>query len=172
MSRELWKQLLLYKKGTRRIDVKESKHLSLAATEGKKTLPLRAYKYLAKILFESDEPDHVDAHTFLLLECNLISWAEYVVDSNIYLVSFQQDALLFDIGKTKTYQEVTKNIDHPWHIYSNTEYPEIYPFLVMACHMICDPKILNGQCHIFEGFGQYERFNRIFLVAFPPFRSE
>ena len=73
----------------------------MAATEGKKPLPFRAYNYLAKILFESDEPEHVVAHTFLLLEWNIKPRSEYVVDSNIDLVSFQQDSLLLDIGKTK-----------------------------------------------------------------------
>ena len=112
------------------------------------------------------------AHTFLFLEWNLISQAEYVVDSNIYLVSFQEDALLFDIGK-KTDQEGTKHIDHPWHVYSNPEYPEMYPFLAMACHLICDPTILNVQCHLFEGSEQYERFNIIFLeiVGHPKYRQ-
>ena len=60
---------------------------------------------------------------------------------------------MFDIGKTKTDQEVIKNIDHPWHVYSNPEYPEIFQFLAMACHMICDPTILNGRCRLFEGSG-------------------
>ena len=97
-----------YKKVTRRLAVKKRKQLGLAPTEGKKPLPFRAYKYLAKIIFGSDEPEHVSARTFLLLEWNIISRAEYVVDSNIYLASFQQNALLFDIGKTKTDQEGTK----------------------------------------------------------------
>ena len=61
-----------------------------------------------KILFKSDETEHVAAHAFLLLEWNLISRAEYIVDSNTDLVSFQQDSLLFDIGKTKMDQEVPK----------------------------------------------------------------
>ena len=71
-------------------------------------MPLRAYKYLAKIIFESDEPEPVAARIFLLLEWNLISWAEYVVDSNIDLVYFQQDDFLFDIGKTEKDQEGIK----------------------------------------------------------------
>ena len=43
----------------------------------------------------------------------------------------------------------------------------------MACHLICDPIILNGQCHLFEGSGQYDRFNRIFLeiVGHPKYRQ-
>ena len=51
----------------------------------------------------------------------------------------------------------------PWNVYSDPEYPETCPFLAMDCHLICDTTILNGQCHIFEGSGQYERFNIIFL---------
>ena len=43
-----------YKKGTRRLAAKERKQLGLAATEGNKPLPFRAYKYLAKFFFESD----------------------------------------------------------------------------------------------------------------------
>ena len=162
-----------YKKGTRRLAIKERKQLDLAATEGKNQLHFCAYKYLSKILFESDEPEHVAAHIFLLLKWNLISRAGYVVDSNIDLVYFQQDDLLFDIGKTKTDQEGKKNIDHPWHVYSNPEYPEICPFLAMVCHLIYDPTIINGQCHLFEGSGQYERFNRIFLeiVGHPKYRQ-
>ena len=89
----------MYKKGTRRLAVKERKQLGLAATEVKNPFPFSAYKYLAKLFFKSDEPDHVAAHIFIPLEWNIISWAEYVVDSNIYLVSFQQDALMFDIGE-------------------------------------------------------------------------
>ena len=73
-------QLSSYKRGTMRLVVQERKQIGMAATEVKKPLPFRAYKYLANILFESDEPDHVSAHTFFLLEWNLISQAEYVVD--------------------------------------------------------------------------------------------
>ena len=75
--------------------------------------------------------------------------------------------------KQKKDQECTKNIDLPWHVYSNPEYSEICQFLAMACHLICDPTILNGQCHLFEGSGQYERFNIIFLeiVGHPKYRQ-
>ena len=82
-------------------------------TEGKKHLPFAAYCYLAKILFTSASPEHVPAHTFLLMEWNLMSRSEYVVDSKIDLVSFEKDALIFDMGKTKTDQEGTTNADHP-----------------------------------------------------------
>ena len=92
---------LVLQKGHKETGWTKRKQLGLAATDGKKPLPFCAYKQLAKILLQSDKPEHVAAHTFLLLEWNQISWADYVVDSNIYLVSFQQDALMFDIGKNK-----------------------------------------------------------------------
>ena len=65
--KELWTQNLSYKKGTMRLAAKERKQLGQAATKGKNPLPFRTYKYLAKILFESDEPENFSAHTFLLL---------------------------------------------------------------------------------------------------------
>ena len=161
-SKELWAKLSSYKKGSRRKGAAEKKELGMAATEGKKPLPFKAYKYLAKILFESEKPEHVSAHTFLLLEWNLISRAEFVVDSKIDLILYAEDALKFDMGKTKTDQEGTKNIDHPWHLYSNPINPEICVHLGITRHLICNPTILNGQCDLFEGSSQYDRFNKIF----------
>ena len=162
-TEELWNNISSYKKGTRRLSTKERKELGLSTTEGKKPLPFRAYKHLARILFESEKPEHVAAHTFLLLEWNLISRAEYVVNSKIDAVKMEEDALLFDIGKTKTDQEGTKNIDHPWHVYANPQNPYICTVLAMARHLMCNPTILNGQCDLFEGSSQYERFNKIFI---------
>ena len=162
VSKELWRKLGTYKKGSRREAARERKKLGLSMTEGKKHLPFAAYRYLAGILFTSASPEHVPAHTFLVMEWNLMSRSEYVVDSKIDLVSFEKDALLFDMGKTKTDQEGTKNVDHPWHVYSNSEHPEICPHLAMARHIIANPVILNGQCNLFEGAAQYKRFNAIF----------
>ena len=43
----------------------------------------------------------------------------------------------------------------------------------MDCHLIFNTTILNGQCNIFEGSGQYEQFNRILLeiVGHPKYRQ-
>ena len=172
-SKELWTKISSFKKGTRRLAVKEKKAFGLATIEGKKPLPFRAYKYLAKILFESSKPEHVAAHTFLLLEWNLISRAEYVVSAKIDAISCQEDAILFDIGKTKTDQEGTRNVDHPWHVYSNPEDPYICCFVAMARHLMGNPNILSGKAALFEGSNQYDRFNRIFLdiVSDPKYRD-
>ena len=55
-----------------------------------------------------------------------------MVDANIDLVSFENDALLFDMGPTKTDQDGTRNVDHPWHVYGCLEHPEICAHLSFA----------------------------------------
>jgi len=160
-TKELWTKLGAYKKGTRRLGVKEKDKMGLSTDEGKKPLPFTAYKYLAKVLFESSKAEHVAAHTFLIIEWNLISRAEFVVNSKIDSIRCHGDAILFCMGKTKTDQEGTKNIDHPWHVYANNECAYICPVLALARHLITNPKILVGNCPLFEGSGQYDRYNHI-----------
>ena len=161
VTKELWRELTAYKAGNKKAGLKEKTELGLSVVEGKKPLPFKAYMYLAQILFESNSPEHVAAHTFLILQWNLISRAEFVLESKIDAILFQNDAMLFDVGKTKTDQDGTRNIDHPWHLYGNTEHPYICCFLAMGRHLINNPTILAGKCSIFEGTGQYDRFCRI-----------
>ena len=118
VSKDLWTKLGTYKNGSHREAARERKKLGLSTTEGKKHLPFAAYRYLANILFRSSSAEHVPAHTFLLLEWNLMSRSEFVVGSKIDLVSFEKDALLFDMGKNKTDQEGTKNVKHPCAVMS------------------------------------------------------
>jgi hypothetical protein len=159
-TKELWTKLSGYTKGTRRIGGNEKCLHGLSTDKGKKPLPFAAYKYPAKILFESKKPEHLVAHTFLNIAWNLISCAEFVIGSNIDATWFHGNATLFDIGKTKTDQE-TQNIDHPWHVYSNNECPYICPALALACYLIDHPNILAGKCPLFEGSGQYDCYNNI-----------
>ena len=101
------------------------------------------------------------------LSCGICRYAK------IDIVKIEEDAMLFDIGKTKTDQEGSKNIDHPWHVFSNPEMPYICCVLAMARHLICNPTILNGRCNLFEGSSQYDRFNRIFIdvISDPEYRE-
>ena len=78
-------------------------------------MPFAAYRLLARILFESPKPKHIYAHAFLVLEWNLISQIELLVNVKIDIVSFTKDTLLFARGVTKTDQEGTKIVYHPWH---------------------------------------------------------
>ena len=98
--------------------------IGVSTSEGKLPLPFAAYKFLAQILFESAKPEHIAAHTFLVLEWNLISRADMVVTALIDSIRCHNDAILFEIGRTKTDQEGTRNIDHPWHLYANCEFPQ------------------------------------------------
>ena len=78
------------------------------------------------------------------------------------------------MGITKTDQEGTTNVDHPWHVYSNPECPEICAHLAFARHIMYNPTILSGQNELFEGRSQYEQFNKIFrnYVNSPEHREE
>jgi hypothetical protein len=135
-------------------------------------LPFEAFKLLAQILFESEKQEHIAAHLFLLLEWNLISRAEMVVSALIDVIRCNSDAIQFDIGKSKTDQDGTQNLDHPWHIYSTPNCPQICTFLLLARHLINCPKILEGNTVLFEGSDQYNRFNKIFLRIIKKHREE
>jgi len=78
VSQDLWHKLGSYKRGSRRAGAQQKKKLGLNQTEGKAALPFAAYRYLASVLFESEDPEDVAAHTFLVLKWNLVSWAEYL----------------------------------------------------------------------------------------------
>ena len=113
VSKDLWKKLNTYKKGSRREAARERKKLGLSMTEGKKHLPFAAYRYLANILFTSASPEHVPAHTFLLMEWNLMSCSEYVIDSKIDLVSWSSPCRIEGHPSQKTLS-LSSNRRHIW----------------------------------------------------------
>jgi hypothetical protein len=160
-SRYLWKNLSLYNKGARRTGARERHALGMRTVEGKDPIPLAAYTYLANVLIKSDDPEHVAAHLFLLLEWNLISRADMVINANIDLVGMYNDSLCFQVGPSKGDQEGSKHQDHPFHVYSVPQNPAICPVLAFCKHLLCNPRILSGKCKLFDGANQYERFNNI-----------
>lgn len=152
--KHMWETLPLYKKGSSRKGAKERHQLGLRMNEGRDPIPFAAYVHLAEILCKSEKPEHIAARLFLLLDWNLMSSAETVVDSNIELVGMWSDALCFEIVPTKTDPEGKKNLDHPFHVYSVPENPAICPVLAMAKHLVNRPQILKGKCALFEGSNQ------------------
>lgn len=110
-----------------------------------------AYGLLTKLLFESNNPEHLYAHTFLVLHWNIVSRIEYVVYTKTNLVLFKNDSLLFDMGPMKTDQNGTRNVDHPWHVYSCREYPEICAQLLLARLVMENTLILNGRTDFLRG---------------------
>ena len=109
-SKVLWTKLGTYKRGSSRRGAQERKKLGVSTVEGKKHLPFKAYKKLAEILFKSDNPEHVVAHSFLVFDWNLVSRAEYAVGLTIDPVTFDGDQLLFDVGVTKTDQDGVRHV--------------------------------------------------------------
>ncbi len=70
----------------------------MRTVEGKDPISLAAYTYLTKVLIQSDDPKHVSAHIFLLLEWNLISTEDMIINTNIDLVGMYNDLLCFSVG--------------------------------------------------------------------------
>ena len=100
--------------------------------EGKDALSFQPYKRLAEIIFRNKKIEHIDAHTFLVLEWNIIVQAENCVRAKVEHVSFHRDAPLLNFVKNKTDQEGIKNIYHPWHVYANTLKPVVCPLISLA----------------------------------------
>jgi hypothetical protein len=108
-------------------------------------------------MHESSDPTMVVCHLFLILDWNLILRADFVVEQNIDIVGIINDAILFDIGVTKSDQEGTKHQDHPAHVYACPENPVICILMAFGKYLTCHP----GNCPLFEGSNQYSRFNKI-----------
>ncbi|KAL3769767.1 hypothetical protein ACHAWO_011295 [Cyclotella atomus] len=156
----MWK-IALYLKGTSRTTARERQKHGLRTSEGKDPMPYPAYVHLAKALSMSDKPEHTAAHLFLLLEWNMVSRSEAVVDQHIDLFGVYNDALLVHLGPSKGDQDGSKHADHPWHIYSVPQEPAICPVLAFSKYLVTHPHVLTGDCKVFDGSSQYERFNTI-----------
>ena len=69
----------------------------MRTVEGKDPIPIKSYKYLARVLLTIDDLEWREAHLFLLLDWNLMSRAKNVMRSNIDLVTVTDKAL----GRTR-----------------------------------------------------------------------
>ena len=63
--------------------------------EGKQPMSFDQYKLMARKLFESDAHDALFAHTFLVLEYNLMARANNCVEMEVVHVEWRQDCLAF-----------------------------------------------------------------------------
>jgi hypothetical protein len=93
VSITMWRKIALYLKGTRRTTARER--------QKQDPMPYPAYVHLAKALSTSDKPEHTAAHLFLLLEWNMVSCSEAVVDQHIDLFGVYNDALLVILGRQR-----------------------------------------------------------------------
>ena len=171
-TKDMWLRLSTYKKGSRRASARERREVGLCTAEGKGPLPVKCLQYLAEVLHRSKEPEHIAALFFLLLEWNLLSRADMVINAHIDLFGISNDALLCFVGPSKTDQEGVKHADHPFHMYSCPENPAICVVTAFARFMIAHPEVLKGDMKIFYAVLQYG-FNNIFndVVCSPQHRQ-
>jgi hypothetical protein len=146
----------LYLKGARRTGARERQEHGLCTTEGKDPMSFKACVYLARLLAKSNDPEHVMLHLFLILDWQVVSRAEGVVDQHMDLSGVYEDALLVHMGPSKGDQDGTKHADHPGHLYSVLEEPAICPCLAFIKFLLNNPLVLNGKCKDFDGASQYE----------------
>jgi hypothetical protein len=83
MPDDMVNNLSRYIKGSKRINLAAKQTLGLKITEGKSHMTVPVYEMLCKIMFESEKPEHVFAHTFTVLDWNLMKRAENVVGAKI-----------------------------------------------------------------------------------------
>ena len=71
-------------------------------------LSFQAYKHISESIYRSKKIQHIADHTFLVLEWNLISQADYCVGVKVEHISFHRDVPLFGFAETKTDKEGIK----------------------------------------------------------------
>ena len=49
--------------------------------------------------------------------------------------------------------------DHPFHVYSLPQNPDIYPVVAFCKHLLCNPRIISVKCKLFDGANEFEPFN-------------
>ena len=91
--------------------------------EGKKPMSFAVYQLMCRKLLESDQADTLFAHTYLVLEWNLMARAHMIADMDVAHIEWGQDSLIFFFGKSKRNQ-TGEDADRPLHVYSNPENPE------------------------------------------------
>ena len=111
-------------------------------------MPLKPLIYLAQILSCSKNKELFACHLFLLLDWNMVSRAESVVNAHIDLFGIYEDALLVHLGPSKGDQEGTKHACHPWHLYSVPQEPAICPVLAFAKYLVTHLETLGGDCKV------------------------
>ena len=154
-------KLTKYLKGSKRINLAAKQTLRLKIVEGKAEMRPQVYSKRAQILFESEKIEHIFAHTFLVLEWNLMKRAENCVHANISHFRFHEDSLIFEFAKSKSLQDGESHVG-PWHVYANPHQPHICPVLALARYLFMYPFTFAGGKNLFEGDDQYNRYSKIF----------
>ncbi len=91
---------------------------------------------------EGEDDEYIFAHLFLILEGNLISWSENVVDFYAENILWVKDTLGFHFQKTKA-KQLGKHSDAVWHIYATCASPQTCTLLKLARLLFSNPGILT-----------------------------
>ena len=162
MESGLCKELDTFMRALRKSVAKAKAQSGRSLEEGKRPMSFPVYHLMCQKLFESETPDALFAHTYLVLEWNLMARAHMVGDMNVAHIEWRQDCLLFFFGKSKRNQE-GEDAERPYHVYSNPQNPEICPVLALATYLVAYPEVLKESGGLlFPGSAQYSRFMKIF----------
>ena len=140
-----------YIKGSKRINLAAKQTLGLKISEGKLHMTVPVYEFLCKTMFDSKKPEHIFAHTFTVLDWNLMKQVENVVNAKIAHISFRNDAIVFLFSKSKAHQDGAEEYLGPWHVYANPQKPWLCPVLAMARFCFMYPEVFALSCPLFEG---------------------
>jgi len=161
MERGMCKELDVFMRALKKKIAKAKASSGESLEEGKRPMSFAVYQLMCQKLLESDTADALFAHTFLVLEWNLMARSHMVGDMDVAHIEWRQDCLLFFFGKSKRNQ-TGEDSERPFHVYSNPLQPEICPVLALATYLLAYPDVLKSGGPLFPGSSQYSRFMKIF----------
>jgi hypothetical protein len=131
----------------------------LPMMEGKSPMSNTGYNFLALKALTQEEDFNVStfSHFFLLLCWNLMARSVSVANIRYEHISWDVDALVINLGKTKGDQEGKNSF--PRHVYGNPYNPEICPILGFALYLFCKGYQREGGCTLLFGYTAQERFS-------------
>ncbi len=102
----------------------------------------KVYKLMCSLFLEGNDPEYSFAHYFLMLEWNLMSRSENVVDCHAKNIILTDDSLGFTFPKSKT-DQTGKNADSIWHVYATPHNPITCPILALGGYFFSNQGILT-----------------------------
>ena len=109
--------------------------------------------------------DHLFAHAFLTMECNLMAIICNCVHMHVQHIQWRSDSLIYHFGTLKG-KQTGDRANYPWHVYSNPNNPTMCPVLAMSKYFFSHPDILATNSKLFPGNHQYEIFLRLSTESF------
>ena len=116
------------------------------------------YKILCEELYNIKGDEHLFAHTFLKMECNLMAISHNCFNMHVQHIQWRSDFLIYYFGTSKGNQTGDRDND-PWHVYSNPNNPKICPVLSLDKYLFSHIDILTTNSKLFLGNYQYGRFS-------------